>query len=65
MKVLPVIVPPAPPPPFIATAAPVRFGDGFYDEEGPAGERFRWMRERSVMAFEPQAASRFLELRVL
>jgi MoaA/NifB/PqqE/SkfB family radical SAM enzyme len=60
---------PAPPPrapaPYLATAERVDFGDGFYDEEVQALDRFRWMGECGALGFAPSDEGRYLELWVL
>lgn len=48
--------------PFLATAAPVTFGDGFYEKELEGTDRFRWMSQRGRLTFVPHPAERFLEL---
>jgi MoaA/NifB/PqqE/SkfB family radical SAM enzyme len=59
--------PPAPsrrPPPYLATAQPVGFGDGFYAEERNGEGTFRWMSERGRLTFAPADRERYLELKV-
>ncbi len=65
MSLLPVVPPQAPRPLFVVTAAGVTCTDGFYDEERDGADRFRWMQDRGVLAFEPHPDARFLELWVL
>ena len=45
--------------------APIEFSGGFYAEEGPGTECFRWMGARGVLRLAPADAGRFLELAVL
>ena len=52
-------------PPYLATAAPVEFGTGFYDEEIDGLGRFRWMGLSGRLAFAPESDARYLELWVL
>ncbi|HUO86715.1 MAG TPA: hypothetical protein VM617_04930, partial [Thermoanaerobaculia bacterium] len=51
-------------PAYLATAAPVGFGQGFHDEERDEGGPFRWMGESGRLDFAPAAEERFLELEV-
>ncbi len=46
----------------MTTAADVRFDEGFHAEEIENGQPFRWMSDRGVLTFAPEAADRFLEL---
>lgn len=46
-------------------AARVRLVSGFYEEERDGASRFRWMRRAAVLAVEPAAVERYLELPVL
>jgi MoaA/NifB/PqqE/SkfB family radical SAM enzyme len=48
-------------PAFVATAAEVTFGDGFYEEEPDETQGFRWMSERGRLTFLPDTEPRFLE----
>jgi len=50
-----------PDPLFVTTAAEASFGAGFYDEEHDGTDVFRWMGERAVIEFTPDAEPRFLE----
>jgi len=52
-------------PAYMATAAPVAFGEGFYDEERHDLDVFRWMGLSGRLTFDPDPAERFLELWVL
>jgi pyruvate-formate lyase-activating enzyme len=52
-------------PPYLATAAPVEFASGFYDEEVDGLGRFRWMGLSGRLAFAPEPDARYLELWVL
>jgi len=52
-------------PAYLATAAPVAFGDGFYDEERPDLDVFRWMGLSGRLRFDPDPATRYLELWVM
>jgi MoaA/NifB/PqqE/SkfB family radical SAM enzyme len=52
----------AEPPPFLAAAAPLTFGPGFYEEELGEGFAFRWMALAGRIDFEPRPSGRFLEL---
>jgi len=52
-------------PAYLTTAAPVAFGDGFYDEERHDLDVFRWMGQSGRLTFDPDPAERFLELWVL
>ncbi len=49
-------------PPYLATAEPVWFDTGFYDEERDGLDRFRWMAASGSLAFAHAAEVRFLEL---
>ena len=46
----------------MTTAADVCFDEGFHAEEIENGQPFRWMSDRGVLTFAPEAADRFLEL---
>jgi len=48
--------------PYLATAAAVRFGEGFYAEELAEGLPFRWMADGAALQFDPESRPRFLEL---
>jgi hypothetical protein len=48
--------------PYLATAAEVRFGEGFYAPELAEGLPFRWMGEVATLQFDPESRPRFLEL---
>ncbi len=68
MTRLPMTLPEAPArrlPPYLATAAPVAFGSGFFDEEVDGLGRFRWMGLSARLAFAPEPDARYLELWVL
>ena len=54
-----------PRPSYLATSAPVAFGDGFYDEERHDLDVFRWMGQAARLTFDADPAERFLELWVL
>ena len=63
------MAPPAPPArslsPSLATAQPVEFGPGFWDEEVHGLDRYRWMGTRASLTFAPADHERYLELWVL
>lgn len=52
-------------PPYLATASPVDFGSGFYDEEVQGLDRYRWMGPSARLTFAAEPAPRYLELWVL
>ena len=52
----------APAAPYLATAAPLRFGGGFYAEELAEGLPFRWMGPEASLECDPEPRPRFLEL---
>jgi len=52
-------------PAYLATAAPVTFGGGFYDEERHDLDVFRWMGLSGRLTFDPDPVERYLELWVL
>jgi MoaA/NifB/PqqE/SkfB family radical SAM enzyme len=52
------------PPAYLAGAAPVGFGPGFYEEERNEEGAFRWMGEAARLDFAPAAEERWLELAV-
>lgn len=60
---------PAPPershPPYVSTAEPVGFGEGFHDEEAHGVDRFRWMASSGWLTFAGADEPRFLEVWVL
>ena len=64
LKVLPsqpaVSAPPVAP--YLATAAPVRFGEGFYAEQLAEGLPVRWMAQEAALELDPESRPRFLEL---
>lgn len=64
MRTLPVLAPePARPPvAFLATSAPVRFGDGFHYQEIAEGLPFHWMSKTGRIEFAPEEGARFVEL---
>jgi pyruvate-formate lyase-activating enzyme len=64
LKPLPVVEAPSAPRalPFLTSAAPVRFGAGFYDDEHAEGLPFRWMSLTGRLEFEAQLVERHLEL---
>src|SRR4029453_5103154 len=47
---------------YLATAAPVEFGDGFFPEERDRSGAFRWMAQRGELRFSPAPRMRYLEL---
>ncbi|HVR28798.1 MAG TPA: radical SAM protein [Thermoanaerobaculia bacterium] len=49
---------------FLTTGVPCRFAAGFYDEEGDALERYRWMGLRGELELPPREGETFLELRL-
>ena len=49
-------------PPYLATASPVEFGEGFYWEESDRSGAFRWMSERGRLAFAAAPRPRYLEM---
>lgn len=51
-----------PAPAQLATAAPVTFGDGFYDSERDDNGPFRWMGDRGRLELEPAPSLRYPEL---
>ena len=50
--------------PFLATAAPVSLGDGFYEAERDDAGIFHWMRRKGRLEFEARPADRYLEMSV-
>lgn len=49
-------------PPYLATAAPVEYGPGFFWEETDRSGPFRWMDRRAELRFEPAPRTRYLEM---
>ncbi len=49
-------------PPYLATAAPVEYGEGFYSEERDRSGPFRWMAPEGVLRFAPAPRPRYLEM---
>jgi hypothetical protein len=46
---------------FVATAAEVSFGRGFYGEEHDGSQVFRWMADEGELTYAPAPTDRFLE----